>query len=118
MLTNEEMLKTIAAYYAGLGALILLQFYLELLEESDYSNIAVNIYFIVSIFTGEVMIRFKGAKRLLVLLFPNFMFGRRNGALEVGDINIKFAYAVAALIITSLLFGILSVLKFQKKDIY
>ncbi len=53
-----------------------------------------------------------------MLLFPNFMFGRRNGALEVGDINIKFAYAVTALIITSLLFGILSVLKFQKKDIY
>lgn len=118
MLTNEEMLKTIAAYYAGLGALILLQFYLEMFGESDYSNIAVNIYFIVSIFTGEALIRLKGAKRLLVLLFPNFMFGRRNGALAVGDINIKFAYAMAALIITSLLFGILSVLKFQKKDIY
>ncbi len=118
MLTGQETVKVIAAYYAGLGTLILLQFYLELFGGADYSNITVNIYFIVAVFTGDALIKLKGSKWLLALLFPNFMFGRRNGALADGDVKVEFVYAMVVLVITSLLFAVLSVLRFTKKDIY
>ncbi|MCD7826197.1 MAG: DUF2705 family protein [Clostridiaceae bacterium] len=111
------MIYVIAAYYLGLFAIILLQFYLELMIDTTYANTTVIIFSLISIFIGNIVLSAQKGKWLIFILFPNLMFGRRNGAIETNWPVINCKQTILIAIIWCIILTALSLLKFKNKDI-
>lgn len=114
----KQAVWIVMAYYVGLMAVILLQFYLELFLEPSYANMITNVFFVLSLFIGNSVLTLKRFRWLGFLLFPNMLFGVRNGMIEQQNIEINYEYAFLYLIAVSAILCLLAVLKFRKKDIY
>lgn len=108
------VVKMLVLYYLTITAVLMLQGVLELYIDSVYANIAVLIYFTVSILSGD---RFMGQNSGMILhsvLFPNLAFGYRNGCIGSGECSIAF---LTILVVNILLVGI-SVKRFRSCDIF
>lgn len=114
----EKTVFTLLIYYVGLLAIVLLQFCMELFFETQYANVFVNIFILLSLFIESNLILTKGVKWIGICLFPNLLFGTRNGLIYQGNVYIKFNQAALFLTMICILIGILSMIRFRKIDIY
>lgn len=117
-ITFRQVVLIIMAYYMGLMAVVLLQFYLEFFVDPGYANVIVNVFFILSLFIGNSVIISDKISWLGIILFPNMMFGTRNGMIFQQNIDINYAHVILYLIVVFVMLCVLSVLKFRKKDIF
>ena len=117
-ISTIQYIYLIITYYFGLFAVILLQFYFELLIGVNYSNILTNVYFLGSLFIGNIILTSKEFDSLYIIFFPNTLFGSRNGIIHQTNVFIKHECVLIFLFIIIFILILLSVLKFRKKDIF
>ena len=108
----------IVAYYLGLWAIVILQLYLDFCMDSNYSNLFINLFFLTSLFIGNYVLPSKNWSWVGVCLFPNMLFGVRNGIISQATINIKFQQVIVSMAVILIILCILTILKFRKKDIF
>lgn len=113
-----QILLTIAAYYIGILALILLQLFLEFFFEPGYADLFINIFFVVSIFVGNCVMLLEKTRWIGIVLFPNMIFGTRNGIIHQNMVDVKHEYVLIYLFAIIFSLSILSILKFRKKDVF
>ena len=117
-ITGSQMSLILMMYGIGMLNLVLLQFYLEFMMETNYANVLTNIFFVVSLFIGSRVLRSEIFYWVGLLLFPNMLFGTRNGAIYQETGYIHFEYAVITMLMLTVLLCLLIVMKFRKKDIF
>ena len=117
-LNLDQFFLILVTYYLGLLTIVALQLYFDFLFESSFANLFTNLFFIVSIFIGNFALTTKHFNWLGVVLFPNLLFGTRNGLISQKNIYIDYKYSITILCTAFILFLLLTILKFKKKDIY
>ncbi|MFQ7310806.1 DUF2705 family protein [Sellimonas sp.] len=108
----------LAAYWLGLFLLVMLQMCLEFFMDSNYANLIINIFFVLSLFIGTGTMRSERLYGIGILFFPNLFFGTRNGAIQQGDIDVNYEFALTYLVMASVIVCVFSIQKFRKKDIF
>lgn len=114
----SQTVLTLLTYYLGLFMIVLLQLYLEFVVETSYANIFSNIFFLVSLFVGNRVLISDRLSWIGIILFPNMLFGTRNGILYQETVYVKYEYAFIYLLAVAFVLCFLMVLKFRKKDVF
>lgn len=118
MIPRNQLLLILLIYYLGMITMVILQCLLELWFDVSCANLICNIFFVGSLFCGTMLLTTEKLKWIGVLLFPNMMFGTRNGVIQQEIINIDYRYPLVYMV--SLTIGILclAAFMFKKKDVY
>lgn len=110
--------KIMVIYYLGILEIVLLQFVLELFIDVSYANLITNIFFVGSLVLGNIFLPIEKMKWIGLVLFPNLLFGGRNGIIHQEIIHIEYNYLLCCLAFLIVLTGGVFILKFKKKDIF
>ncbi|MCI5512136.1 MAG: DUF2705 family protein [Oliverpabstia sp.] len=116
--SGSQILWVMAAYYIGLLAMVLLQLVLEFFVDASYANLISNLFFVVSLFLGNLLLPAEKTEWLGTVLFPNMMFGTRNGMIYQNAISVEYGYALSYLLGIVVLTGYYGIFKFNKKDVF
>ncbi len=117
-LSGMKKCTVIMTYFLGVLAIVLLQAFFEFWVDVSYANVICNLFFAVSLLTGGTLLSQKSTEWLGIVLFPNMMFGKRNGIIPEELINIESQYVFVYL--GTIIFAVvcLSIIRFQKKDVF
>jgi hypothetical protein len=105
-------------YYLTMLAVVSLQYCLEFYFGSQPAFGAVCIYFIVSIFVGNILFKMDKFGIVEGLFFPNMAFAPRNGLVSDALVSMDPARAIGILFMIIIATTALSVYKFSRKDIF
>lgn len=117
-ISDIQIILSVGTYYLGIYAIVLLQFILELWFDASYANLVCNIFCVVSLFLGNMLLPVEKTRWFGMLFFPNMLFGTRNGIIYQEKINMEYEYVLLYLVIIVISIGVLSIVKFKKKDIF
>lgn len=117
-MSGSQTLLVLLTYYLGMIIMVMLQCLLELCVNVSYANLICNIFFVGSLFCGTLLLTTERLKWIGVLLFPNMMFGTRNGMIQQATINVDYRYSLLWMIFLAICILCLAILNFKKKDIY
>lgn len=117
-ISPTQIFLILSTYYLGLLAIVTLQLCLDFFIDSSYANLFTNLFFIISIFIGNCVLPSKHLSWVGAFLFPNMLFGTRNGLIQQEKIYMNYKYAIISLCSAFVLLCFIAVLKFRKKDIY
>ena len=98
--------------------MVLLQLVLEFFVDASYANLISNLFFVVSLFLGNLLLPAEKTEWLGTVLFPNMMFGTRNGMIYQNAISVEYGYALSYLLGIVVLTGYYGIFKFNKKDVF
>lgn len=118
MISHSQILLVLLIYYLGMITMVILQCLLELCVDVSYANLICNTFFVGSLFLGTLLLTTEKLKWFGVLLFPNMMFGTRNGIIQQAIINLDYRYPLVYMICLIVGMVCLAVFKFRKKDVY
>lgn len=114
----NEIGQIMVIYYLGILEIVLLQSVLELFIDVSYANLITNIFLVGSLWLGNIFLPIEKMKWIGLLLFPNMLFGGRNGIIRQETIHIEYDYLLCYLVFLIILSGGVFILKFNKKDIF
>jgi hypothetical protein len=117
-LPPETALKALATYYLGLLSIAAVQFMLEVCGRHDTANMIANLVAVVGLTAGTALIPGGRAGAASMLLFPNLMFGSRNGLISMPYATASWGQSLMVLCAVPTVLVIGSVVAIKRRDIY
>lgn len=111
VLNWRMQLVILLMYYGIILSVILLEYILELFVESQYANLAINVFVVISLILGSYT---DCSSTFARVLFPNLAFANRNGIFCDNSIVPVMIFTVIIIII----FIIISCGVYRKRDVF